>query len=206
MTELALIKLTRPETATDADALLSRIERLERNRPRDGAVTPVAAPQSEPSRPTAGKPDEATPPTGDETATGAEGSVSGPAISLEQLRAVWPGLFGTLRDVLGARRWAFFREAVPGAVEGDVIVLEVAHDFHLQSLQEDDAVSRIVATRAEELLGSPVQVRFALSSGVADGGEEAVEIDMNNLEDRPKEELDPISLLSSELGAEVIEE
>ena len=73
-------------------------------------------------------------------------------------------------------------------------------------MQEDDAVSRIVATRAEELLGSPVQVRFALSSGVADGGEGSVEIDMNNLEDRPKEGLDPISLLSSELGAEVVEE
>ena len=38
-------------------------------------------------------------------------------VSFEQLQKVWPGLFGSLRDVLGARRWAFFREAVPAAVE-----------------------------------------------------------------------------------------
>ena len=64
-------------------------------------------------------------------------------VSFEQLQKVWPGLFGSLRDVLGARRWAFFREAVAAAVEGNVIVLEVPHGFHLQSLQEDDAVAAI---------------------------------------------------------------
>jgi hypothetical protein len=109
-----------------------------------------------------------------------------------------------LRDVLGARRWAFFREAVPASVDGDVIVLEVAHDFHLQSLQEDDAVAAIVATRASDLLGGAVRVRFGLRAG-GDGADEQT-IDMNQLEDRPQSSADPTSLLAMELGAEVVEE
>jgi hypothetical protein len=126
-------------------------------------------------------------------------------VSFDQLQKVWPGLFGSLRDVLGARRWAFFREAVPAAVEGNVIVLEVPHGFHLQSLQEDDAVAAIVATRAGDLLGGPVQVRFGLREGVDDGDGDQT-IDMSQLEERPEATADPTSLLASELGAEVIEE
>ena len=125
-------------------------------------------------------------------------------VSLEQLKAIWPGLFGSLREVLGARRWAFFREAVPAAVDGNAIVLEVAHDFHLQSLQEDDDVANIVGARASELLKAPVQVRFALRDGGLDDGD--TDIDITQLEERPAEKMDPMSLLSSELGAEVVEE
>jgi hypothetical protein len=128
-------------------------------------------------------------------------------VSFEQLQKVWPGLFGSLRDVLGARRWAFFREAVPAAVDGNVIVLEVPHGFHLQSLQEDDAVAAIVATRAGDLLGGSVRVRFGLREGVdagEDGGDQT--IDMTQLEERPQTSTDPTSLLATELGAEVVEE
>ena len=49
MTELALIKLTRPETASDTTALLSRIERLERGQPRPVvAEPPMAVPRRRP--------------------------------------------------------------------------------------------------------------------------------------------------------------
>jgi hypothetical protein len=106
---------------------------------------------------------------------------------------------------LGARRWAFFREAVPAAVEGNVIVLEVPHGFHLQSLQEDDAVAAIVATRAGDLLGGTVRVRFGLRESVADGAGDQT-IDMTQLEERPEVTTDPTSLLASELGAEVVDE
>ena len=232
MTELALIKLTRPETSSDAEALLSRVERIER---RLGKPDPVPAPgaagtTSEPSAQAASPspvveapaavppapvksgngevevsadapPSPATPvlsPAGGETAPAID-------VSFEQLQKVWPGLFGSLRDVLGARRWAFFREAVPAAVEGNVIVLEVPHGFHLQSLQEDDAVAAIVATRAGDLLGGTVRVRFGLRESVADGTGDQT-IDMNQLEERPAGSTDPTSLLASELGAEVVDE
>jgi DNA polymerase-3 subunit gamma/tau len=201
MTELALIKLTRPETASDSTALLSRIERLERNQTRPAhpdlpplVAEPVSPPQAagevaaEP-----GEPASETPPT----------PGNGSEVSFEQLQKVWPGLFGSLRDVLGARRWAFFREAVPVSVEGDTITLEVAHDFHLQSLQEDDVVASIVATRAGDLLGGEVKVRFRSRQGAP---VEPEEIDITELEERSERATDPTSLLVDELGAEEVDD
>jgi hypothetical protein len=212
MTELALIKLTRPETSNDAAAVLARLERLERrqargdtpaettSRPVPAAVSsaneqPPAVP--DPSQETVSPPEEIKP-----AATVPNGESHKIEVSLEQLKAIWPGLFGSLREVLGARRWAFFREAVPTAVEGNVLVLEVAHDFHLQSLQEDDAVAKIVGARASELLKAPVHVRFALRETTH---ETESEIDMDDLDDRPQATMDPLSLLTSELGAEVVD-
>jgi DNA polymerase III subunit gamma/tau len=221
MTELALIKLTRPETASDTEALLARVERIER---RLGKPDPVPAPTTAPASASAAastpapvvvaaapsatpEPDSA--PTAPATAPETEEmpAADAPAIdvSLEQLQKVWPGLFGSLRDVLGARRWAFFRESVPAGVEGNVILLEVPHGFHLQSLQEDDAVAAIVATRASDLLGGKVEVKFGLREMPADGGGDQT-IDMSQLEERPATATDPTSLLAAELGAEVVEE
>ena len=223
MTELALIKLTRPETASDSEAVLSRVERIERRLGKPDPVPPVASAGSEKRDPADIEPARtepvsrpaASPPaavvveeTGnDQPAPHVEPETPAFDVSFEQLQKVWPGLFGSLRDVLGARRWAFFREAVPAAVDGNVIVLEVPHGFHLQSLQEDDAVAAIVATRAGDLLGGPVRVRFGLREGVdagEDGGDQT--IDMTQLEERPEASTDPTSLLASELGAEVVEE
>jgi DNA polymerase-3 subunit gamma/tau len=221
MTELALIKLTRPETASDSEAVLSRVERIERRLGKPDPVPPVAAAaakgdtghsqtSSAPVAPAANE-EPATPAEvaadkgGEEPEPRAETEAPAIDVSFDQLQKVWPGLFGSLRDVLGARRWAFFREAVPAAVEGNVIVLEVPHGFHLQSLQEDDAVAAIVATRAGDLLGGPVRVRFGLREGGDDGDGDQT-IDMNQLEERPAATTDPTSLLASELGAEVIEE
>ncbi len=209
MTELALIKLTRPETASDAEALLARVERMERRLGKPDPVPPVAATTLSTVEPAV---EEKPPvvPIAEEAVVEepvSQPAAEGPAIdvSLEQLQKVWPGLFGSLRDVLGARRWAFFREAVPAAVEGNVIVLEVPHGFHLQSLQEDDAVAAIVATRAGDLLGGPVRVRFDLREGGGDGTGEQT-IDMSQLEERPAASNDPTTLLASELGAEVVDE
>jgi DNA polymerase-3 subunit gamma/tau len=201
MTELALIKLTRPETASDGDALLARVERMERRLGRPDQA-PVPSESATPMPATDGG--SAPVPVIEASPAAEPAPPAAAVISLEQLQKVWPGLFGSLRDVLGARRWAFFREAVPAAVEGDVIVLEVAHDFHLQSLQEDGAVAAIVATRAGDLLGSPVRVRFGLRAGEDGGGEETIDIDQ--LEERPNGSADPTTLLAAELGAEVVDE
>jgi DNA polymerase III subunit gamma/tau len=218
MTELALIKLTRPETATDLDSVLSRVERIERRLGKPAPVPPMASigGASIDSGPQQAEVAVSTP-SGEEreVATEAPSTVQArsddvePApsidVSFDQLQKVWPGLFGSLRDVLGARRWAFFREAVPAGVDGDVIILEVAHDFHLQSLQEDDAVSAIVATRAGDLLGGPVRVRFSLRDGADDDSDDQ-QIDLHQLEERPEVGADPTSLLAAELGAEVVDE
>jgi DNA polymerase-3 subunit gamma/tau len=218
MTELALIKLTRPETASDTEALLSRIERMERKLGQQ-VVAPVSSPT--PAAPTtpqgikAVQPERTPEPTEkagakiDETPEPSEKKnpeklVGTTSVSFDQLKSVWSGLFGSLRDVLGARRWAYFREAIPVAVEGNVIVLEVAHDFHYQSLQSDDAVSAIVATRASDLLGGEVGVRFRLRDPIGQL-EDVDEVDLSTLETRDESATDPTQLLAAELGAEEVE-
>jgi len=221
MTELAMIKLTRPETATDPEALIARMDRLERRMGKPTAP-PVAAavPTTEPTpedSPKTGAPDadsktpveadmaEAAAPLMSETDSS---EVDAPAIDItfEQLQKIWPGLFGSLRDVLGARRWAFFREAVPADVDGNIIVLEVAHDFHLTALEQDDAVSKIVATKASDLFGSPVRVRFRSKGGESPSLDGDGKVDLSQLEERPDAETDPTALLAAELGAEVVDE
>ena len=223
MTELAFIKLTRPETATDPEALIARMDRLERRMGKPGELPTPARPQvSEEAlveasvvdageggpkagqvepKPEAELAEAAAPLVQDQPASVEE--IPAIDISFEQLQKIWPGLFGGLRDVLGARRWAFFREAVPAGVEGNTIILEVAHEFHLSSLEQDDAVSRIVATKASDLLGGSVKVRFRAKSASGDPAEDDV-VDMTQLEERP--ETDPTSLLATELGAEVVDD
>jgi DNA polymerase-3 subunit gamma/tau len=222
MTELALIKLTRPETGNDEGALLARIERLERK-----LDAQASAPRTQPTTPAAPKvpvepdaegvgadptdsfesPAATEEPVAEEVAASTE-ELPELDISLEQLNNVWAGLFGSLRDVLGARRWAYFREAVPAGVQGNTIILEVAHDFHYQSLNADDAVTSIVATRASDLLGIQVRVRFRLKAGTSPsaGGDEASQIDLDDLEERADASSDPTALLAAELGAEVVED
>lgn len=224
MTELAIIKLTRPETATDTGSIVARMDRLERRMGKPGEIPPIASPTPSATtlRPSSDPP--ATKPAEDEdlekdgdladaaapllATEDSSGGDQGPAIdiSFEQLQKIWPGLFGGLRDVLGARRWAFFREAVPAGVEGSTIILEVAHEFHLSSLEQDDAVSRIVATKASDLFGSPVRVRFRSKAGQPDVSAGSEKVDMNELEERPELSTDPAALLAAELGAEVVDE
>src|SRR5690606_17014274 len=125
-TELALIKLVRPEVASDPDALAARIGRLERRveglasgqlavAPATAAqggepVEPETSPASEPPA-TAEQP--VASPSAEEPSSPPP---SGPALSFDRVQEVWPGLFGGLRDVLGSRRWALFREVTPGRV------------------------------------------------------------------------------------------
>jgi DNA polymerase-3 subunit gamma/tau len=180
MAELALLKLTRPETASDAEALISRMDRLERRMAHNVEHVPARV---------------AEPPNVDEAQ--AEEPV-GIDISLEQLKNVWPGLFGGLSEVLGARRWALFREATPAEVHGRTIILEVSHDFHLTALEQDEVVGRIVATKAGDLLGGPVKVVFRAR------GRHDEKIDLDQLEERP--ETSPEVLLATELGARIVDE
>ncbi|HEX2153139.1 MAG TPA: DNA polymerase III subunit gamma/tau [Acidimicrobiia bacterium] len=234
MTELAIIKLTRPEVTSDPDALAARIGRLERKVEALGEAPPAPGPSrveappatSAPARveepvPAAARvPDELTAPedtsageASPETETPEPESetkeAGGPPLQFSQLQSVWPGLFGGLRDVLGARRWALFREVVPAGVEGSTVILHVPHVFHLEQLQEDPAVAKVVATKCGDLLGRPVTIRFASSEGTAVpsvGSDEEIDLASEQLFEGPSEEVDPTKLLENELGAELVDE
>lgn len=246
MTEMAMIKLARPEFATDPEALVSRIDRLERTVGDRAAVTakPVQKPveKPEPERPSAPvkekkprEPETHTDPepetrsapaaspepvtTQDETSVtpGAEPLISaeGPPprekadFSMSELKTIWPGLFGSLRDLLGARRWALFREAVPTDIDNGTIVFHVPYEFHREQLQNDPGVSSVVATHAGDLLGGEVAVRFEVApdGSPAQGGDDEDDPDDEDLLDEPTgEQPDATKLLQKELGATVIEE
>lgn len=198
MVELALIRLTRPETSVDPEALLARVERIERrgsepNRIVTSPTPVVVTPPSDPGE--TPQPVKATP------------AGSGP--TLDQVNEVWPAMFGGLRQLLGARRWAYFREVTPAAMEGNKLVLQVGEDFLLEGLQKDQVVGPLVATQASDLLGQPIEVEFRKSAGA--GGTEVesldlVEFDKDRLFDAPVEATDPTALLQRELGATLIEE
>jgi hypothetical protein len=242
MLELAMIKLTRPETSTDAEAMLSRMDRLER-KINSISSAPVAAPVEKPapvSEPSpAPAPDRKADPVPepvaspapdlDEQLVAAAAPLAGEpdarseaeGLTIEKFRSVWPQLFGGLRDLLGARRWALFRETEPMDVRGSTLVVGVRHGFHLKSLEADPAAASIVATRAGDLLGGAVEVVFAPADGSAPAGEEQESgptqqtepetepervPDQDQMDEAPADLTDPFKLIEDELGGTVVDE
>lgn len=138
------------------------------------------------------------------------------------LERIWPQLVAGVRNDLGARREAMLREAIPSGVEGATLVLVVpGHlDFHLEQLRNDDSLAGYLSARAGELLGGSVTVEFR-SGGDEGGGskslapdaardgeadEPEVIPDKDSLEEAPADGTDPLSLLQSELGAQVVDD
>jgi DNA polymerase-3 subunit gamma/tau len=252
MVELAMIKLTRPETASDPDALLARLERLERGQVADSKQTPDARRQTLEKTPDARRqtlektPDarrqtlEKTPDArrqmpdpndaadsnleprtsnlepstpaalvSSEPSTSSREPQTSVPVSADRLNEIWPALFGGLRQVLGARRWALFREATPAGIEGNSLILHVAQDFHLEGLQRDAATTALVATHASDLLGQTIGVEFRKSGVVSPPGDDAlsrIELDKDRLSEAPADAGDPTALLERELGATFVEE
>jgi DNA polymerase-3 subunit gamma/tau len=252
MLELAMIKLTRPETSIDSEAMLSRMDRLERKInnlsstaaptvPSDKPATPPAVPQPPAEQAAAAERPVEAPATADpsEIEMPSEAEIeeqlvvaAGPLIgepekqteaegvTIEKFRSVWPQLFGGLRDLLGARRWALFRETEPMDVRGSTLVVGVRHGFHLKSLEADPAAASIVATRAGDLLGGVVSVVFAPADGsvtVLDEGngrrttrepepEPDRVPDQDQMDEAPDALTDPFKLIEDELGGTVVDE
>src|SRR5690554_249819 len=103
MTELALIKMTRPETASDPEALISRMDRIERRLRGETVLPTTPAPEAPVAKPTAEAPaelaavepapaepskTEAQGEAGAEPEEGPDGSID---VTLDGLVKVWPG-------------------------------------------------------------------------------------------------------------------
>lgn len=221
MLELALIRLTRPETDTGVDALAARLERLERLVASGPAATTAPSPSPASHRPATADTTRTVEPPPEEPESPPSDPLGLPVdppakpdpvtdLTLAQVNDVWPALFAGLRELLGARRWALFREATPVAVEGDTLVLGVKHDFHLESLQSDPAISNIVSTKVGDLLGGAVKVAFRRSADEpatpAAAPSEDRSPEKDSLLEAPTDVTDPVRLVADELGAEVVEE
>lgn len=214
MLELAVIRLTRPEVSTDEGALMARIDRLERRvtvgepeskresspPPTPPAIAPVS-PSDAPFETITDQPEPVS-----------EGVPEGETVivTMERFREIWPALFGGLRDLLGARRWALFRETEPGTVADGALVIDVRHVFHLKALTEDSTVAKLVATKASDLLGGPVRVAFReagqRSVAVVPADEEIEVVDKDVLFEVTTDTTDPLRLVQDALGADLVEE
>ena len=248
MLELAILRLTRPELADDNSALLARVEKLERgvSAGLNTADEPTgAAPMFEvPSGVDADTPEapvvvavaDVVPIDGvaelpaqeqrDKAELPATEVVEQRAVALTaaptmaDLERIWPQLVAGVRDELGARREALFREAMPGGVEGSALVLTVpaSMGFHLEQLLSDEKLTSYVTSRASELLGGTVTVGFRPSDGSttvrqtrAAADEEADSEtdplpDKDSLLEAPATGTDPLSLLEDAFGATVVED
>lgn len=237
MLELAILKLTRPELAEDQASLIHRIEKLEKGTvpapsrqvpseqpapdrftvPESVSTTdkaPAEAP--EPPAVDAGPDLEAPVAAGADEVTEVEEPaepVLSAAPTMNDLERIWPQLVAGVRDELGARREALFREAMPGDVEGETLVLTVpaSMEFHLEQLVADDGLATYITGRATSLLGRPVRVAFRSSDGtapaevVADAEPEEIP-DKDRLMEAPAEGTDPVALLEDAFGATVVDE
>ena len=203
------VRAQTPPSETEApssteDAPPAAAETEPSSSPAPGTVREPEPSIEEEARPLAGEPAEPPPPA---------------SVTLESFRSIWPGLFGGLRELLGARRWALFRETEPGGVEGSTLIIHVRHDFHLESLKGDPAVAAVVATKAGDLLGGSVSVQFRASEGTggdsgpggsfrAGTGEESDEEipDKDSMAEASADSTDPFKLVEDELGGTVIDE
>lgn len=233
--ELALLRLTRPETSTDPASLAARLGRLEdRVRRLQGPIGfPAAPPVDTPAAPSRAsdpaveaaqdtavqvpaEPAPAVPepvlepdaPLGEEP----DGSERAP-VDLEAVDRAWPALVQSVREQAGVRRHALFGEVRPGAVEGDLVVLEVPSSmpFHLDQLAEDGVLREILEAAMSKTLGSPMRVTFRLAEAPGapdepDGPEAGRAPDKDSLDSPGEGSIDPVALAEEMLGAKRVEE
>ncbi len=225
--ELALLRLTRPETAAaDTGAMVARLDRLEERVRRLAAAPPPppAAPAAEkPAKePAPEQPDAPfAAPAATETPGDAEPAAAPaapplpaqppPSLDLAAVQSVWPALVTRVRDHTGPRRNALLREAAPAAVEGATVVLTVAGhlSFHLEQLKADDELRQVVEREAAELLGGAVRVEYRAEpdgqGSLLDDEPQAIPAD-HELVDAGEGGVDPEALVVDLLGGEVVDE
>ena len=173
MLELAVLKLSRPELDDSPEALLRRIERLEKGRPAaparaTTATTPRAVPVAdgaEPPAPAPPEPSASVPPS-----VPASAPPSDQPLTDGDLDRVWPQLKNTVIEEVGSRTGAYFRDVVPGGVEGSTLVLSVPYEFHHRALSSDNELAALLARVAGDLLARPVTIKLRLDVAEFEGG------------------------------------
>lgn len=226
--ELALIRLTRHDTASDPVSLAARLGRLEDRVNQQAGAAPsapakaetpprgeAAAVVSEPRRPKKKDTTSEPKPPVDVTPTPEGESVAArdmpPAkLTLKAAESAWPALVGKVRAAAGVRRYTLLKEATPGEVEGDRLTLHVpAHlTFHLESLQEDQALRALVEEAASELLEGRVRVVYSPGPVAEPEVAEVTPLrapEAHELTEPTEGGIDPTDLVKDLLGGEVVE-
>jgi DNA polymerase-3 subunit gamma/tau len=171
--EVALLKAARPGTDASTEALLMRIERLER-----GAPPPVAPPDEPrvtraPTPPHA--PDEPAPAATTVAAAVAEPPAPAPATAPPplELQKLWPAVLERVYEGEGGEMLAaLLADARPVALEEDVLVLAYPASASFSKRKIEDRANGQRLGRALELVaGRTYRVRIELSEDVPDAGD-----------------------------------
>ncbi len=226
--ELAVIRLTRHDTAADPVSLAARLARLEDRVNQQGgavALAPTDSPTpgaAEPASTTPDPPRRRRKPVGEESPRTVETTASqddGPKaardmapaqLTMKAVESSWPALVGKVRAAAGVRRYTLLKEAAPGEVEGNQLTLHVpAHlTFHLESLQEDQALRALVEEAASELLEGRVRIVYSPGPIAETDVAEVTPLrapEAHELTDAVEGGIDPTDLVKDLLGGEVVE-
>jgi len=232
VTELTLIRLTRPETAVDPEALAVRLERLEKRGVAAPAVAvavpaapieptkqaPVTRPAAETNEP-AVKPharqEQAVPPA-EPTSPSPTSPSSDHKVDLATYESAWPAIAARMRDLAGPSKHALLLEVRPRSVEGGTVTFELpAHlPFHLERLKADAALHELLAQTGAEFVGVRLAVEFQAEGGSTSppqqpkpeqDPERAPEKD-DMAEEGDAGSTDPMSLVVDMLDGEIIDE
>ncbi len=232
--ELALLRVTRPETATDTAALAARLDRLETRmqagswrrgnvdadepevaepsrRSPEPVVQPVDDPPADSSAPfttTAEPSEEAAEPAAEPVAVDTGASDNGDGPDLAAVETVWPNLVARVREASGPVRHSLLKVAAPHAVDGRKITVALPADpsFYFQRVSQDAGLADTVADIASELLRVPVTVVWT----TADLAEVVAEVPetlpaAGELVDSDDGAIDPANMVADMLGGEVVD-
>jgi DNA polymerase-3 subunit gamma/tau len=165
--ELALLKSTQPQADLSLQALMFRIEQMERRLGEAGAAAlaePPAAPRGTPSPRRGGGTSAAAAQAVAETDAVAEGA---PAPDLEQVRQVWPAVADAVRERNGMLG-ALLAQARPLALEGESLTVAFAEDATFAK-KKAEANRELVVEALRGLTGRSLTVVYELSADAAEG-------------------------------------
>jgi len=185
--ELAVLRLTRPETVPDLEGVTIRLERVERQMRELERSAPAKTRNTKHEKPPAvvsedlepGRPFESTAddilepepkpaggeptvdPTSDTPIPPSVGDLDG-SLTFRDFERAWPAIVAQIRQDVGPRRHALLKEASPAAVDGETVIFEVASHmhFHLEQLKADTLITEAITGAAKDQLGRSVSVSF----------------------------------------------
>ncbi len=178
--ELAVLRLTNPETVPDLQGLSVRLDRVERQQrglsthdtrqTTDSSQPTKAQPETDETSLPADRPFESTThkisdPEPEARADPAQAdTLEGPSVEPEfsDFERAWPAIVAQIRKDVGPRRHALLKEASPAGIENGVVIFEVASHmhFHLEQLKADEGIAIAIAAASNDHLGQPVPVAF----------------------------------------------
>ena len=185
--ELALLKAVQPQADLSIQALLFRIEQLERKLGASDAASRGEAPASSP------EPPEAPPPPAPRAAAGGGAqAVAVPEeapedeLDIELLRGLWPAALDAVREQ-NAMVAALLGEARPSAIAGSELTVSFPAGAEF-SRKKADANRELLQTALRGLTGRSVGVKFDLGAPPPGEGEPLAAMSEDELLERLKAE------------------